>query len=141
MIEWVVDTAASYHATPNRELFSTYKTGDFGYVKMGNTASSNIAGIGDICIQTNVGYQLILKDVRHVPDLRLNLMSGIALDKEGFQNYFGNGRWKLTKGTMVVARGEVCCTLYKTLGKICKNGLNIVADSSPNLWHRTRSHE
>ena len=23
MIEWVVDTAASYHATPNRELFST----------------------------------------------------------------------------------------------------------------------
>ena len=26
MIEWVVDTAASYHATPNRELFSTYKT-------------------------------------------------------------------------------------------------------------------
>ena len=140
MIEWVVDTAASYHATPNRELFSTYKTGDFGYVKMGNTASSNIAGIGDICIQTNVGYQLMLKDVRHVPDLRLNLMSGIALDKEGFQNYFGNGRWKLTKGTMVVARGEVCCTLYKTPGKICKNGLNIVADSSPNLWHRRLGH-
>ena len=140
MIEWVVDTVASYHATPNRELFSTYKIGDFGYVKMGNTASSNIAGIGDICIQTNVGYQLMLKDVRHVPDLRLNLMSGIALDKEGFQNYFGNGRWKLTKGTMVVARGEVCCMLYKTLGKICKNGLNIVVDSSPNLWHRRLGH-
>ena len=88
MIEWVVDTAASYHATPNRELFNTYKTGDLGYVKMGNTASSNIAGIGDICIQTNVGYQLMLKDVRHVPDLRLNLMSGIALDKEGLPKLF-----------------------------------------------------
>ena len=25
MIEWVVDTVASYHATPNIELFSTYK--------------------------------------------------------------------------------------------------------------------
>ena len=82
----------------------------------------------------------MLKGVRHVPDLRLNLMSGIALDKEGFQNYFGNGRWKLSKGTMVVARGEVCRTLYKTLGKICKNGLNIVADSSPNLWHRRLGH-
>ena len=23
MIEWVVDIAASYHATPNRELFNT----------------------------------------------------------------------------------------------------------------------
>ena len=25
MIEWVVDIAVSYHATPNRELFTTYK--------------------------------------------------------------------------------------------------------------------
>ena len=45
MIEWVVDTATSYHATPNRELFNTYKVGDFGCVKMGNTASSNIVEI------------------------------------------------------------------------------------------------
>ena len=92
MIEWVVDTAASYYATPNRELFTIYKAGDFECVKMGNTTNSNIVGIGDICIHTNVGYQLKLQDVRHVPYLRLNLMSGISLDKEGFHNYFGNGR-------------------------------------------------
>ena len=103
MIEWVVDTAASYHATPNRELFTTYKAEGFGCIKMGNTANSNIVGIGDICIQTNVGYQLKLQVMRHVPNLRLSLMSRIALDKEGFQNYFDNGKWKLTKGTMVVA--------------------------------------
>ena len=60
MIEWVVDTAESYHATKNKELFTTYKAGDFGCVKMGNTASSNIMGIRDICIQTNLGYQLKL---------------------------------------------------------------------------------
>ena len=107
---------------------------------MGNTASSNIVGIGDIFIQTNVGYQLMLRYVRHVLDLRLYLMFGIALHKEGFQNYFGNGRWKLTKGTMVVVRGEVCCTLYKTLGKICKNGLNVATDSSPSFWHRRLGH-
>ena len=47
MIKWVVDIVASYHATPNRELFTTYKAGDFGYVEMGNTASFNIVGIGD----------------------------------------------------------------------------------------------
>ena len=140
MIEWVVDAAASYYATPNRELFTTYKAGDFECVKMGNTTSSNIVGIGDVCIHTNVGYQLKLQDVRHVPYLCLNLMSGIALDKEGFHNYFGNGRWKLTKGTMVVTRGEVCCTLYTTQGKICKNGWNVAVDSSPSLWHRRLGH-
>ena len=67
-------------------------------------------------------------------------MFGIALDKEGFQNYFGNGRWKLTKGMVVVARGEVCCMLYKTLEKICKNGLNVAIDSSPSLWHLRLGH-
>ena len=82
----------------------------------------------------------MLRDVRHVPDLSLNLMSGIALDKEGFQNDFINDRWKLIKGTMVVVRGEVFCTLYKTLGKICKNGLNVATDSSPSLWHRGLGH-
>ena len=104
MIEWVVDTTASYHVMPNRELFNTYKAGDFGCVKMGNIANSNIMGIRDICIQNNVGYQSMLEDVRHVPNLRLNLTSGIALDKEGFHNYFFKGRWKLTKGMMVVTR-------------------------------------
>ena len=48
MIKWVVDTVASYHATPNIELFKTYKVGDFGCVKMEKTTSSNIVGIGDI---------------------------------------------------------------------------------------------
>ena len=82
----------------------------------------------------------MLRDVRHVLDLCLNLMFEIALDKEGFQNYFSNGRWKLSKGMMVVARGEVCCTLYKTLGKICKNGLNVTIDSSQSLWHMRLGH-
>ena len=107
---------------------------------MGNTTSSNIVRIGDICIQANVGYRLKLQDVRHVPDLCLNLMFRIALDKEGFQIYFDNGTWKLTKGTMVIAREEVCYTLYKTQGKICKNGLNVAADSSLSLWHGRLSH-
>ena len=82
----------------------------------------------------------MLRDVRHVPDLRLNLMFRIALDKEGFQNYFGNDRWKLTKGTIVVARGEVCFTLYKTQGKIYRNWLNVATNTSPILWHRRLGH-
>ena len=61
MIEWVVDTTASYHVMPNRELFNTYKAGDFGCVNMGNTANSNIMGIRDISIQNNVGYQSMVR--------------------------------------------------------------------------------
>ena len=80
-VEWVVDTAASYHVTPHRYFFTNYKAGDFGAVKMGNTSSSQIAGIGEIQLQTNTGYTITLKDVRHIPELRLNLLSGVALEK------------------------------------------------------------
>jgi hypothetical protein len=78
-------------ATPNKEFFMMYKAGDFGTVKMGNTSHSCIAGIGDICLQTYMGCRLILKDVRHIPDLRLNLISDDALDKNGFKHYLGGG--------------------------------------------------
>ena len=139
--EWVVDTASSYHVTPHKDFFTTYKAGDFGTVKMGNSSFSEIAGIGDVKIQTNVGSTITLKDVRHVPDLRLNLLSGVALDKQGYGHQFCNGAWKLTKGTMVIARGHICGTLYKTYVKICADSLNIVEkEASQNLWHQRLGH-
>ncbi|KAL4561013.1 hypothetical protein LXL04_033173 [Taraxacum kok-saghyz] len=82
--EWVIDTAASYHATPDQDLFATYKPGDHGTMKMGNMSSSSIAGIGDVHIKTKVGCTLVLKDVRHVPDLRMNLISVGALDRQNY---------------------------------------------------------
>ncbi|KAA8525967.1 hypothetical protein F0562_007933 [Nyssa sinensis] len=74
-IEWVVDTGASYHATYNKEFFTSYKARDFGTLKMGNTSHSKIVGIGDVCIRISVGCTMTLRDVRHVPDLRFNLIS------------------------------------------------------------------
>ena len=140
-VEWIIDTTASYHVTPNMEFFTSYRPGDFGTVKMGNTSYSKIVGIGDVCIQTDVGCSLTLRDVRHVPDLRLNLISGFALDREGYVNYFGNGKWKLTKGSLIAARGKVRSTLYRTVVKICGDELNVTEDgSSPNLWHKRLGH-
>ncbi|XP_048323873.2 retrovirus-related Pol polyprotein from transposon TNT 1-94 [Ziziphus jujuba] len=140
-VEWVVDTAASYHVTPHRDFFKTYKAGDFGTVKMGNSSFAKIMGTGDIQIKTNVGCTITLKDVRHVPDLRLNLLSGVALDKQGYDNYFSKGTWKMTKGAIVVARGHICGTLYKTHVKICADSLNIAeGEASQNLWHQRLGH-
>ena len=133
--DWVIDTGASFHATPNKEFFSTYKSGDFGTVRMGNTSQSKIAGIGDVCIRTNVGYILTLKDVCHVPDLRLNLISGVALDRHGYVSCFGNKRWKLVKESMVVARGATRDNLYKTHARVCYAG-RIFDESLSVLWRK-----
>ncbi|KAF8412926.1 hypothetical protein HHK36_000898 [Tetracentron sinense] len=80
--ECVVDTGASYHATPNEEFFSSYNSGEFGMVKWENSGGLKIVGIGDVHIETHVGHKLVLKDVRHLPDLRLNLISCGKLDDE-----------------------------------------------------------
>ena len=50
-----------------------------------------------MCIKTNVGCMLILKDVWHVLDLRMNVLSTLALDQAGYSNHLSNGRWKLSK--------------------------------------------
>ena len=139
-VEWVIDSAAFCHVTPRKELFTSYKAGNFGRVKMGNDSYADIVGISDICVRVNTGYTLILKNVRHVPDIRLNLISTHVLDKESYGNYFCDGKWKLSKGSLVFARGNICCTLYKTQVKLCKDVVSATQDSSPNLWHRQLAH-
>ena len=77
-----------------------------------------------MCIETNVGSTMMLKDVQHVPDLRMNVFSTLAMDRVGYCNYLGNGRWKLTKGPLVVTRGHACCGLYRTHVKTYKKKFN-----------------
>ena len=78
-VEWVVDSATSHNVIPTKGFFITYKARDFGTVKMGNLSYSKIVGISNLCIKTNVGSIVILKDVRHVPDLRMNVFSTLAI--------------------------------------------------------------
>ena len=107
---------------------------------MGNFCHSKIVGMGDVFFETNIGCKLKLKYIRHVLDLHLNLISGFALDKQGYENHFDKGKWKLTKGSLVVAKGESCCTLYKTQGKVCNNELHATKGTSLELWHKRLGH-
>lgn len=122
---WVIDSGATIHATPRRELFSSYTPGDFGRVKMGNANFSTVVGKGDVCLETMNGMKLLLRDVRHVPDMRLNLISVDKLDEEGYCNTFHNGQWKLTKGSLVVARGTKQSKLYVTQASISQQVINV----------------
>lgn len=81
------------------------------------------------------------KLVRHVPDIRLNLISVGKLDDEGYNNNFSDGKWKLSKGSLVVAKGKKTCSLYTVQAKICKGVVNTLEnDSSTDLWHRRLGH-
>ena len=72
---WILDSTYSYHMTPNKDWFNTYMSVNFGFVLIGNDASCEVAGIGNISIKMFDGVVRTLCDVRHVPDLRKNMIS------------------------------------------------------------------
>ena len=72
---WVVDLGGSLHATPDRKYVHDYAQGDFGQVHLGDDKPCKIVGMGKVLVKKQNGNQWLLKKVRHVPDLKKNLIS------------------------------------------------------------------
>jgi hypothetical protein len=132
---WVVDSWASFHATPHRKHFLYYVQGDFGQVHLGDDAPCKILGMGKVKIKKNNGNQWLLKEVRHVPDLRKNLISTGNLESEGCISIFTDKVWNVTKGSLVIEKGEKVGTLYLCIGNTDSSiSLDFIrVDTS--LWH------
>lgn len=58
------------------------------------------------------GKDILLKQVRHVPEMRMSLISMGRLDDEGYYTSFRKGGWKISKGVLVMAKGPKIGTLY-----------------------------
>ncbi|RDX69178.1 hypothetical protein CR513_51740, partial [Mucuna pruriens] len=71
---WIIDNSVILHVIPRKELFTSYTSGDFGVLKIGNDGVTNVIGVGNICLQTNMGMQLWLRGVKHAPDVCFNLI-------------------------------------------------------------------
>ena len=136
---WILDSGASFHATPCQEIMENYVSGDFGKVHLADDETLKIVGKGDIRLKLPNQTTWKLQGVRHVPGLRRNLISVGQLDGEGYCTTFSGHEWKITKGALVIARGKKTGTLYVT-----SNLENIVAvadaDGKSNLWHQRLGH-
>ena len=136
---WILDSGASFHATPCQEIMENYVSGDFGKVHLADDETLKIVGKGDIILKLPNQTTWKLQGVRHVPGLRRNLISVGQLDGEGYCTTFSGHEWKITKGALVIARGKKTGTLYVT-----SNLENIVAvadaDGKSNLWHQRLGH-
>ena len=104
---------------------------------LANGSALDVVGMGDIWILLSNGF--VQEKVRHIPDLRRNLISVRQLDDEGHAILFVGGTWKVTKGVRVLAREKKTGTLYMTSSP--RNTI-AVADASTNtsLWHRRLGH-
>jgi hypothetical protein len=104
--QWLLDSSASNHMCLHRHWFITYQSIDDGVVYMGNDISSKVVGIGSIRIKMFDGTVKILTDVRHVPDIRKNLISLGVLDIGGYKTIVQGGVMKVYKGIPLVMKAK-----------------------------------
>ena len=75
-VKWYYDTGATTHICTDRTMFSTYVNNKSNeQLFMGNTAMSKIEGKGKVVLKLTSGRELTLQNVKHVPDMRKNLIS------------------------------------------------------------------
>jgi hypothetical protein len=101
---WVVDSGASFHATLHRKDFIDYVQGDFRQVHLGDDAPCKIVGMRKVQIKRNNRNQWLLKEVRHVPNLRKIMISIGQLASEGCISIFIDKVWKVTKGSLMITK-------------------------------------
>ncbi|KAG8373421.1 hypothetical protein BUALT_Bualt11G0022500 [Buddleja alternifolia] len=113
-------------------MFTSYTSGNFGRVRMVNHGVTEVIGMGNINLETDTRCRLILRDVRHIPNIRLNIISTGNLDDDGYVSHFGEGKWKLTKGSLITAKGKKKNSLYLMQAKL-SNGESERRESSQEV--------
>ena len=72
------------------------------------------------------GNHWLLHEVSHVPRLSGNLISAGKLGDEGCVVTFNDKNWKVSKGSLVVAKGVKVGTLYLCIGHIVPTTLIVI---------------
>ncbi|KAL8102662.1 hypothetical protein AgCh_027259 [Apium graveolens] len=52
---WIMDSGASFHANPCKDLMLNFRVGIFGQVRLADDETLDIAGMGDINLRTSLG--------------------------------------------------------------------------------------
>ena len=137
--EWVVDSGASFHSCSSSEFMESYTPSSQGVVYLADNTPMKIAGKGDVMIRSTNGTVWKLRGVRHIPGLKRNLISVGQLDDEGYTSTFGEGRWKISKGVMTLARGLKSGTLYMSSNSC--GSISLAGDTvNAKQWHDRLGH-
>ncbi|KAG6675871.1 hypothetical protein I3842_15G127000 [Carya illinoinensis] len=91
---------------PNKDWFGTYRLVNCSSVLMGNDALCKIIGIGNIRIKMFDGVVRTLCNVRHIPNLRKNMISLGTLDCNRYSYKSVSEVIKVSKGVLTMMKGQ-----------------------------------
>ena len=107
---------------------------------MGDDVPYKIVGMGKVKIKQSNGNQWLLKEVRHVPNVRKNIISIGKLESQGYMSIFIDKVWKVTKGSLVIEKGEKVGTLYLCTGNTDSSIYLASTRVDTTLWHHILGH-
>ncbi|GFY93081.1 hypothetical protein Acr_08g0014770 [Actinidia rufa] len=127
--DWVLDSGSAYHLYRDREVFSTYATCE-GCIWMANNVSSRVVGRGLIRFRMANGRSVTLTEVRHVLNLRKNLISIGMLDSKGCSFDASGGILRVSKENKKMLWGKKTRGLYRLEGSVQTGGATVRHGSS-----------
>jgi len=89
---------------PHKDWFSTYDPIDSTVIHIGNNVQYKVTGIGTVKIKIHDGVVRILSNVRHVPNLKRNLVSLGTLEFKGCKYSAEGGVLKVLKGSRILLK-------------------------------------
>ncbi|KAK4841553.1 hypothetical protein QYF36_006375 [Acer negundo] len=141
--ELILDSGCSFHMTPRKDWFTEFKELSGGSVLMGDNQQCLVEGIGSVAIRMYDGMVRVFSNVRYVPNLKRNLISLGVLDEEGCCYKAEKGVLKVSRGSLVILKGDKRNSLYVLKGVTVTNEIACVATKTSDitsLWHKRLGH-
>ena len=112
---------------------------------MGNGHALEVIGVGTVKIKMYDGTVRIIQEVRHVKDLKKNLLYVGQLDNLGCKIHTEGGILKVVRGNLVVMKAEkIMANLYVLIGDTLQESNATLASMSQEevvmMWHRRLGH-
>ena len=111
---------------------------------MGNNITCTVVGIGTMRIKMYDGVVRTLSDVRHVPDLKTNLLSLGVFDSQGYKYTGEGGVLTIYKGAFVFIKGKMVNGLYMLqestiIGSTAISSSSDLDSDNTYLWHMSEA--
>ncbi|GJS41666.1 retrovirus-related pol polyprotein from transposon TNT 1-94 [Tanacetum coccineum] len=142
--ELIVDSGCTFHMIPHRSWFTTYESFNGGNVYMGNHSICPVIGKGNIQVKMHDGVVRTITGVRHVPDLKRNLISLSTLEANGCKYSGEGGVMKIFKGALVLMKAIQSGGLYVLQGTVVYGTAGVATSKASlddsKLWHYRLGH-
>nr|GEZ29034.1 retrovirus-related Pol polyprotein from transposon TNT 1-94 [Tanacetum cinerariifolium] len=142
--ELIVDSGCTFHMIPHQSWFITYESFNGGNVYMRNHYICPVIGKGNIQVKIHDGVVRTIMGVRHVPDLKRNMISLTTLEANGCKYSREGGVMKIFKGALVLMKAIQSSGLYVLQSIVVYSTAGVATSKASlddfKLWHYRLGH-